>query len=135
MTGYRKIKPNLKNWLYSKLYPHSQIRMFQRFLDTMSQNLESNFTKSEWNIPISSPIQNKKPHKAHKYKLCEDMFSIQTLGRRDLSGCFLVHICAFYSSYSSYFAFLYTSSNIFRAILEPSLIFQDLIQISWKFFY
>ena len=48
----------------------------------------------------------------------------------DLSGCFLVHICAFYSSYSSYFAFLYTSSNIFRAILEPSLIFQDLIQIS-----
>ena len=47
LTGYRKIKPNLKNWLYSKLYPHSQIRMFQRFLDTMSQNLESNFTKSE----------------------------------------------------------------------------------------
>ena len=32
---------------------------------------------------------------------------IQTLGRRDLSGCFSVHICAFHSSYSSYFAFLY----------------------------
>ena len=44
---------------------------------------------------------------------------IQTLRRRDLSGCFLVHICAFYSSYSSYFAFLCTSSKIFRAKTEP----------------
>ena len=62
---------------------------------------------------------NKKPHKAHKYRLCEDMFSIQTLGRRDLSGCFLVHICAFYSSYSSYFVFLCAPSKIFRAKMEP----------------
>ena len=46
--------------------------------------------------------------------------STQTLGRRDLSGCFPVHICAFYSSYSSYFAFLCTSSKIFRAKMEPS---------------
>lgn len=45
--------------------------------------------------------------------------SIQTLGLRDLSGCFLVHIRAFYSSYSSYFAFLCTSSKIFRAKMEP----------------
>ena len=44
---------------------------------------------------------------------------IQTLGRRDLSGCFLVHICAFYSSYSSYFVFLCAPSKIFRAKMEP----------------
>ena len=43
------------------------------------------------------------------YKGFQKIFIIQTLGRRDLSGCFLVHICVFYSSYSSYFAFLYTS--------------------------
>ena len=30
---------------------------------------------------------------------------IQTLGLRNLSGCFSVHICVFYSSYSSHFAF------------------------------
>ena len=47
--------------------------------------------------------------------------SIQTLGRKDLSGCFLVHICVFYSSHSSYFAFLCTSSKIFRAKMEPSI--------------
>ena len=46
---------------------------------------------------------------------------IQTLGRNDLSGCFLVHICAFYSSYSSYFAFLCTSPQIFRAKIEPGI--------------
>ena len=39
----------------------------------------------------------------------------------DLSGCFLVHICVFYSSHSSYFAFLCTSSKIFRAKMEPSI--------------
>ena len=40
------------------------------------------------------------------YKEFQKIFITQTLGRRDLSGCFLVHICAFHSSYSSYFAFL-----------------------------
>ena len=43
----------------------------------------------------------------------------QTLGRRDFFGCFLVHICSFYSPYSSHFAFLCTSSKIFRAKMEP----------------
>ena len=51
---------------------------------------------------------------------------IQTLGRRDLSGCFLVHICAFYSSYSSYFAFLCTSSKIFRAKMESRTSYEYL---------
>lgn len=50
------------------------------------------------------------------------VFIIQTLGLRDLSGCFQVHICVFYSSYSSHFAFLYTSSKIFRAKMEPAKI-------------
>ena len=49
------------------------------------------------------------------------MATIQTLGRNDLSGCFLVHICAFYSSYSSNFAFLFTSAKIFRAKIEPGI--------------
>lgn len=53
-------------------------------------------------------------------KLCLLFKLIQTLGRRDLSGCFLIHICAFYSSYSSYSAFLCTSAKIFRAKIEPS---------------
>ena len=53
------------------------------------------------------------------YKGFQKIFIIQTLGRRDLSGCFLVHICACYFSYSSYFAFLCTSSKIFRAKMEP----------------
>ena len=44
-----------------------------------------------------------------------------SLGRRDLSGCFLVHICVFYSSYSSHFAFLCTSSKFFRAKMEPDI--------------
>jgi len=48
-------------------------------------------------------------------------YIIQPLGRRDLSGCFLVHICAFCSSYSSYFAFLCTSTKIFRAKMGPTL--------------
>lgn len=48
-------------------------------------------------------------------------FITRTLGRRDLSGCFLVRVCAFYSSYSSYFAFLCTLSKIFRAKMEPKL--------------
>ena len=52
--------------------------------------------------------------------------STQTLGRRDLSGCFLVHICAFYSSYSSYFAFLCTSPKIFRAKMESRTSYEYL---------
>ena len=44
-----------------------------------------------------------------------------SLGRRDLSGCFLVHICVFYSSYSSHFAFLCISSKFFRAKMEPDI--------------
>ena len=55
----------------------------------------------------------------HKYWFLVIVWITQTLGRRDLSGCFVVHICAFYSSYSSYFAFLCTSSKIFRAKMEP----------------
>lgn len=46
---------------------------------------------------------------------------ILTLGRRDLSGCFSVHIYAFCSSYSSYFAFLRISSKIFRAKMERAI--------------
>ena len=45
-----------------------------------------------------------------------------SLGRRDLSGRFLVHICVFYSSYSSHFAFLCTSSKFFRAKMEPDIL-------------
>ena len=45
-----------------------------------------------------------------------------SLGRRDLSGRFLVHICVFYSSYSSHFAFLCTSSKFFRAKTEPDIL-------------
>lgn len=52
------------------------------------------------------------------------VFIIQTLGLRDLSGCFQVHICVFYSSYSSYFAFLCTSPRIFRVKMEPIIIQQ-----------
>ena len=36
--------------------------------------------------------------------------------------CFLVHICVFYSSHSSYFAFLCTSPQIFRAKMEPKIL-------------
>ena len=52
------------------------------------------------------------------------MSVIQTLGQKDLSGCFLVHICMFYSPYSSYFAFLCISSKIFRAKMEPIILQQ-----------
>ena len=45
-----------------------------------------------------------------------------SLRRRDLSGRFLVHICVFYSSYSSHFAFLCTSSKFFRAKMEPDIL-------------
>lgn len=58
------------------------------------------------------------PHKWLVYAIYEALFTIQTLGLKDLSGCFLVHFCVFYSSYSSYFAFLFTSSKIFRAKIE-----------------
>ena len=54
------------------------------------------------------------------YKGFQKIFIIRTLGWRDLSGCFLVHICVFYYSYSSHFAFLCTSSKFFRAKIEPS---------------
>ena len=68
--------------------------------------------------------------------------SIQTLGLRDLSGCFLVHICMFYSPYSSYFAFLCTSSIILLILLKPfsfCLLFyqhnflQSVLQIQFDF--
>ena len=55
-------------------------------------------------------------------RVCGVCVTIQTLGRRDLSGCFQVHICVFYSSYSSYCAFLCTSSKIFRAKMEPNIL-------------
>ena len=63
----------------------------------------------------------KNPHKWLVCTIYGDLFTIQTLGQRDLSDCFLVHICAFNSSYSSYFAFLCISSKIFRAKMEPKL--------------
>lgn len=59
-------------------------------------------------------------------KLCLLFKLILTLGLRDLSSCFVVHICAFYSSYLSYFAFLCTSSKIFRAKLEPCTSYEYL---------
>ena len=62
-----------------------------------------------------------KSHKTSKIFFAALLFTIQTLGLKDLSGCFLVHFCVFYSSYSSYFAFLFTSSKIFRAKMEPVL--------------
>ena len=43
---------------------------------------------------------------------------------RDLSDCFSIHIYVFYSSYSSYFAFLCISSKIFRAKMEPIILQQ-----------
>ena len=71
-------------------------------------------------VPQSYPTPSKKvPTKPINTSFVGIHLFIQTLGRRDLSGCFLVHICAFYSSYSSYFAFLCTSSKIFRAKMEP----------------
>ena len=56
-------------------------------------------------------------------------FPTQTLGQNDLSGCFLVHICVFYSSYSSYFAFLCTSPKIFRAKMEPNILLKIYVTI------
>ena len=69
-------------------------------------------------------MKRKKLQKRLVFAVSEAVFTIQTLGLRDLSGCFQVHICVFYSSYSSYFAFLCTSSQIFRAKMEPIIIQQ-----------
>lgn len=66
-------------------------------------------------------IVSRKSQNPHKYWILRISLIIQTLGLRDLSGCFSVHLCMYYSSYSSYFAFLHTSFKIFRAILEPKL--------------
>ena len=55
------------------------------------------------------------------------LYIIQTLRLRDLSGCFSVHICAFCSSYSSYFAFLCTSSKFFRAKMEPYILLKKYV--------
>ena len=71
-------------------------------------------------LPFCCQILSKFVWNSHKYWLCQIVWIIRTLGQRDLSGCFLVHICVFYSSYSSYFAFLCTSSKIFRAKMEPA---------------
>ena len=57
------------------------------------------------------------------YKGFQKIFITQTLGQNDLSGCFLVHICPFHSSYSSYFSPLCTSSRIFRAKMEPDIYY------------
>ena len=76
-------------------------------------------------VAISSKIvaeEKKKSWKPLIQRVPRLVATIQTLGRRDLSGCFLVHICVFYSSYSSHFAFLYTSSKIFRAKMEPNIL-------------
>lgn len=51
-----------------------------------------------------------------------EQFSGTYTQRRDLSGCFLVRICVFYSLYSSYFVFLCTSSKIFRAKIKPNIL-------------
>ena len=56
---------------------------------------------------------------------------IQTLGRRDLSGCFPVHICAFYSSYSSYFAFYVPRLKF----LEPKWSHHNSSKIVETFFF
>ena len=51
-----------------------------------------------------------------------EQFSDTYTRQRDLSGCFLVRICVFYSLYSSYFVFLCTSSKIFRGKIEPNIL-------------
>ena len=51
-----------------------------------------------------------------------EQFSGTYTQQRDLSDCFLVRICVFYSLYSSYFVFLCTSSKIFRAKIEPNIL-------------
>ena len=74
-------------------------------------------------VAISSKLvaeQKKKSRNPLVQRIPRLVSLIQTLGRSDLSCCFLAHICVFYSSYSSHFAFLYTSSKIFRAKMEPN---------------
>ena len=84
----------------------------------------SRFATCQWELLTPTDISIPFTHRLVLYALeaRECLFCVQTLGRRDLSGCFLVHICAFYSSYSSYFAFLCTSSKIFRAKMEPNIL-------------
>ena len=78
-------------------------------------------------IPRKKEGKNVRNAKKQKTNLCiNSCFYLAeltlSLGRRDLSGRFLVHICVFYSSYSSHFAFLCTSSKFFRAKMEPDIL-------------
>ena len=82
------------------------------------------FAACQWELLTPTDISIPFTYRLVLYALeaGECLFCVQTLGRRDLSSCFLVHICAFYSSYSSYFAFLCTSSKIFRAKMDPNIL-------------
>ena len=77
--------------------------------------------------PEKKEVKNVRNAKKQKTNLCINSYFYSSeltlsLGRRDLSGRFLVHICAFYSSYSSHFAFLCTSSKFFRAKMELDIL-------------
>lgn len=74
------------------------------------------YCPNRYHIGIS---EKKKASETAFFAVSEAVFISQTLGLRDLFGCFSVHICEFYSLYSSYFTFLCTSPKIFRAKIEP----------------
>lgn len=101
---------------------------FGQALTAAAAPLKVRLIRSEhFSYPPKKEGKNVRNAKKQKTNLCINrcFYSSEltlSLGRRDLSGRFLVHICVFYSSYSSHFAFLCTSSKFFRAKMEPDIL-------------
>ena len=118
-------RPNVGKSTLTNYLVGEKIAIVSNKPQTTRNRIQTVYTCDEGQIVfLDTPGIHKAKNKlanAHFTRLCELLKIIQTLGQNDLSGCFLVHICSFHSSYSSYFSPLCTSSRIFRAKMEPKL--------------
>ena len=140
VKNVRNAKPYASSFLFVRAYPLLRINLtlgvhsyaFGQALTAAAAPLKVRLIRSEHfslspekkRVKMSGTQKNKRQIETN---LCINrcFYSSEltlSLGRRDLSGCFLVHICVFYSSYSSHFAFLCTSSKFFRAKMEPDIL-------------
>ena len=137
VKNVRNAKPYASSFLFVRAYHLLRINLtlgvhsyaFGQALTAAAAPLKVRLIRSEhFSLsPEKKRLKMSGTQKKQKTNLCINscFYSSEltiSLGRRDLSGCFLVHICVFYSSYSSHFAFLCTSSKFFRAKMEPDIL-------------
>ena len=97
--------------------PHI-LGLCRHFLSKFQPKYDRFFDRMVFFIPKLSPFQNKNPHKAHKYRLCED-FTLFELFLRFLST---THKCWYFLHFKHFYFAKYRSFRIVYKIFSSKLV-------------